>query len=317
MLYLADTCAPTPAPVAHLVALSIQVNAAACLEQVAPELRIGAAVGPAPADEVRKLIASLLDESAAARGFETSVQAARMGALDMMQSLAHGTNVSPVARFVAGPMVDRESLPMLEHETRVVDAVRHATDWPTTAERLAAIAPLTDGALPTSSLGSGNIVRRLARTHFATLTDRRLAATALAIRLYQLDHGGARPQRLDVLVPAYLPAVPLDAMAAGGQPIRYLPRADHPVLYSVGGNGADDAGDESPMPNEYGDIDEHRRLDRVFYLSGRQRAYIYIARPLPSDGSMLGADAGIADAPPPWERDEAAAAATQPAFTPR
>jgi glucose/arabinose dehydrogenase len=33
------------------------------------------------------------------------------------------------------------------------------------------------------------------------------------------------------------------------------------------------------MPNEFGNIGAWRRLDRVFYLSGRRREYIYIVRP--------------------------------------
>src|SRR5262249_22146847 len=41
------------------------------------------------------------------------------------------------------------------------------------------------------------------------VTRLRLAATLLAIRCYWFDHG-ALPSRLDDLVPAYLPAVPID-----------------------------------------------------------------------------------------------------------
>src|SRR5690606_5095756 len=49
--------------------------------------------------------------------------------------------------------------------------------------------------------------------HFRALAERRMAATSLAIRLYQLDHD-RWPAALAQLVPAYLPQVPADPFAA-------------------------------------------------------------------------------------------------------
>jgi hypothetical protein len=82
--------------------------------------------------------------------------------------------------------------------------------------------------------------------HFPTLTDRRAAAIALAIRLYCVDHGGRFPAQLSELVPAYLPAVPADPMAADGRPFGYRPSAHPPVIYSVGRNAIDDGGTSLP-----------------------------------------------------------------------
>jgi hypothetical protein len=48
------------------------------------------------------------------------------------------------------------------------------------------------------------------------LAERRLAAVAVAVRWYALDHDGALPARLDDLSPRYLPSPPLDPLAAGG-----------------------------------------------------------------------------------------------------
>src|SRR5204863_3028915 len=74
-------------------------------------------------------------------------------------------------------------------------------------------------------------------------TDRRLAATALALRLYAVEHGGKYPQSLDELVPKYLPAVPIDPFASGGKPLRYsADDAPAPIVYSVSENGLDDDG---------------------------------------------------------------------------
>ena len=68
-----------------------------------------------------------------------------------------------------------------------------------------------------------------------------MAAIALALRLFDLDHGH-RPGALSDLVPDYLPAVPPDPFAANEGPINYRPGDDPPVLYSVYVNGVDDQG---------------------------------------------------------------------------
>jgi hypothetical protein len=83
--------------------------------------------------------------------------------------------------------------------------------------------------------------------HYRGKTDRRLAATALALRLYAADHDGTYPKSLDALVPGYLPSLPLDPFAAGGRPLLYSaadPSA--PVVYSVSENGVDDGGSTVP-----------------------------------------------------------------------
>jgi hypothetical protein len=137
------------------------------------------------------------------------------------------------------------------------------------------------------------------------MTDRHMAATALAIRLYQMNHAGQLPQRLDQLVPDNLPSVSADAMASSGHAIGYVPRPQHPVLYSVGLNGADDAASEAPMPGLHGEINEWHRLDRVFYLTSTPRDVVYVAPPdgtaLPGISASMGIDS---DPRPPWEREE-------------
>jgi hypothetical protein len=107
-----------------------------------------------------------------------------------------------------------------------------------------------------------------AREFFEAAAERRLAAAVLAARWYASDHGGALPARLDDLVPAYLPALPLDPLAEGGAPIRYVADPDRPLVYSVGENGKDDGGreyrEEDPLP-------ERRQTDEVRHLKRRQR----------------------------------------------
>ena len=100
-------------------------------------------------------------------------------------------------------------------------------------------------------------------------------------------------------------AVPLDPMVGGGRPIGYLARADDPAVYSVGLDAADDAASEAAMPDEYGELGEWRRLDRVFHLTRHVRPLLYVARPGdPPNIAFVGGEPDVA----PWERDAAAAA---------
>jgi hypothetical protein len=71
------------------------------------------------------------------------------------------------------------------------------------------------------------------RQSFHGSARRRMAAVALAIRLYELDHGSL-PEQLEQLVPGYLAAIPRDPFAEDSGRIKYRPTASLPVLYSIG-----------------------------------------------------------------------------------
>ena len=51
---------------------------------------------------------------------------------------------------------------------------------------------------------------RFIAQHYKGKADTRMTATVLALRLYAADHGGRYPEKLDELVPRYLPSVPAD-----------------------------------------------------------------------------------------------------------
>ena len=74
--------------------------------------------------------------------------------------------------------------------------------------------------------------------------QRDIAITALAIKRYQLRHGGL-PDRLEALVPEFLPTVPRDWFADA--PLQYRTQPDGSfLLYSVGPDGEDNGGDARP-----------------------------------------------------------------------
>jgi hypothetical protein len=69
----------------------------------------------------------------------------------------------------------------------------------------------------------------------------------IALELYQRDIG-QYPQTLDALVPAYLPAIPLDRFT--GAPLNYALRDGAPVLWSVGADRKNDNGRAPPADKD-------------------------------------------------------------------
>jgi hypothetical protein len=107
---------------------------------------------------------------------------------------------------------------------------------------------------------------RVATHNFRSMTDREIAATALAVRLYRLDHQDQFPPDLQTLVPNYLPRLPRDYLA--GTPLNYDPvrrilfglNRDNTILNNgVGYRDKFRAADETEKEFE-------RQIDRVCYL---------------------------------------------------
>jgi hypothetical protein len=73
-----------------------------------------------------------------------------------------------------------------------------------------------------------------------SLAVRRLAVTTLAVERYRRGHDGEPPPDLARLVPAYLPAVPVDPFS--GRSVVYKPSPSDYLLYSVDVNRKDDGG---------------------------------------------------------------------------
>jgi hypothetical protein len=84
-----------------------------------------------------------------------------------------------------------------------------------------------------------------ARYYTESLTLDRSLRTLVAIERYRRDHGGTRPTSLAQLVPTYLSAVPLDPFVENA-PLRYRADANATIVYGVGIDQQDDAGDLTP-----------------------------------------------------------------------
>jgi len=126
--------------------------------------------------------------------------------------------------------------------------------------------PLVDRLLQPMGWDTFASIHRSFVLHFRHLAMRRMAGIALAIRLFQIDHG-LRPQSLGQLVPDYLDAVPADPFGDGARAIGYLPDAVPPILYSIGDDGVDDGGRFALRNN--GDVNMNV-LDIVYFLDGNR-----------------------------------------------
>jgi hypothetical protein len=121
-------------------------------------------------------------------------------------------------------------------------------DWRSMATGTAAIKTSTD-RFPLSKQIFESLLNSLERIA-STDTTQKLAITAIAIRRYQIDHSGNLPETLEVLVPKYLAAAPLDIMS--GAPLHYKLESAGYLLYGVGFDGVDDGGNpEAPAGKKY------------------------------------------------------------------
>lgn len=113
---------------------------------------------------------------------------------------------------------------------------------------------------------------------YRVITARRATAVALAIRLYQIDHG-SRPERLDELA-AYLPSMPADPFRSDGRPLGYLPHAALAMLYSVSKDGGDDSG--AFVRSTDGTVLLDESPDMVFFLDHDQASRAWRAATEPA-----------------------------------
>jgi hypothetical protein len=96
---------------------------------------------------------------------------------------------------------------------------------------------------------------------FTSLEARRRAAlTAIAVQHFRLAKNGAIPERLEELVPRFLPAVPRDPF--DGQPLRYRRLPTGFVVYSIGADRHDNNGLERPRKGPVTDFDQTFIIER-------------------------------------------------------
>jgi hypothetical protein len=104
---------------------------------------------------------------------------------------------------------------------------------------------------------------RFGKLYYKYISDRLAAALRLAIRLYQVEHGGTYPPNLEALRPRYIDALPADPFSPNHRPFIYVPT--RAIFYSVGENGTDDVGTVATgkvLPDWYHSLDAVYPLER-------------------------------------------------------
>jgi hypothetical protein len=291
LLSLAEDIDRIPILLAHLVAGSILNRTVDLIQELIPNLNsleIEQQVDRQPADRaaVESILNRLLDDAPARENIAQAFRYERATQLDsfyivMGRSSARATNAANRSSgstygpyFVVGPVFKLDVESMLSHTSDLVSAIQLPNHRAYARFLRSCPAPPGMGA---QNLLEG-LVHMLSRIllpsldrsivlHYGTIARRRMAATALAIRLFELDHGH-RPLTLDELVPDYLSEVPADPMSSNGV-IQYLPNAEHPRLYSIGPDGIDDGGEY--VYKSEGRIN-YDMADIPFFLNGQPPA---------------------------------------------
>ena len=308
------TNCPPPTLIGHLVFISINSVVFEPLEESLPGMVIPADATDPTRQEAEALLAWLSDDGPLRESHIQAFVGERMGVHDIGLAVADGRlegdafvleviyNLPPWAagplRLGISPLILHDTAFMVEYLDTLRDAAESADTEPQMQAAITSAYPGGIGAEldahPYRHLVSRTFLaayEAAIRTHFQALARQRLAAAALAVKLYEADHG-RRPGRLAELVPDYLPAVPMDPWDPAAGPIRYLPTGAalmwpmpeigtpelvHPaggdgspaVVYSVGLNGIDDGGAVyvDPDTSGYFDVARYRDgTDHVFLL---------------------------------------------------
>jgi hypothetical protein len=284
MAFIARAVNQQPLLVSHLVATSLRAMTSQCALELAPDLRLAGlpttqpSAKPADRQHVRALIAQLLDEEIPRTGLVNGLRGERMGQLDMTRLLAAGqlnlnqlSGGPPAANFpgqLFKPFILEDGQLMLRFTTQTILAAAEP-DLPAAKNKMPDWKQIPRSPLHLTAQMLLPALDRSITVHFRSAADRRAAATALALRLYAADHAGRLPGTLADLVPAYLPALPLDPFASN-KPLNYLPDAANPLLYSVGENGLDEQGNASPI-HPRNDPSRWECYDAVYHLTRQPR----------------------------------------------
>jgi hypothetical protein len=222
-----------PFLVSNLVEDGVSMLASGAVRRILPTLR---APTPAAREAALGLIRDLLDDDHLRIDAARAMYGERAMRLDLARVVGSGESVpwlglpeqSPALTFAAWwlrPVVETEAAEMMDETTRY----GLAAGAPDSARSRALQPPVYNPVGVTAHHVLLNPLDRVMRwsplsfgRHYAAQWDRRAAAIDLAARLYALDHGAA-PQRIEDLVPAYLPAVPTDPVRGGPMTRTFAP----------------------------------------------------------------------------------------------
>ena len=284
IIAMGDAMSTIPSDMAVLQSSYLYSSVKNPLEQILPGLRIGQAPGNVRTENLRGLIAELLDTSKCSQGvalammgerctsYEAGQIAISMGEIGGLLSLSRIGDLFVTFRsddivrrsqdFCLAPVWRIDSARAMIRWNAFV-AASDAPAWPEFKRRAMHTDHDCDDQYFPRMLACYRMSTVGSYHYYAAMADRRMSATAIAVGMYQ-THTGHRPGSLADLVPDYLSGVPFDPMAEPKTPIRYVSEQHVPRIYSIGWDGQDDGGDLSEFRGE-SDV----RKDTFFFLDGR------------------------------------------------
>jgi hypothetical protein len=268
-----------PFGVAHLRGNGMMQSASQTIALLAPDLHNGAGEREASAKAIAALIAQLLDDAPQRAGTKLALQIERTNEADKARQLSgNGIDLRKVPGHAKDPVLraDRDkaasdAVATIDYTTAMLGILQTSPDWPAAQAKFRPLAAGLHAVQPQNALIDTLLgLEKVAHDDYHTTTERRLAATALAIRWYASDHDGKRPGALKDLVPKYLPDVPLDPMA-DAKPLQYKNDDQHAIIYSAGDDGRDDGGADRAGPAPKKNLTGWQAFDYVVHLDRQPR----------------------------------------------
>ncbi len=227
-------------------AIHCSSHVVSAIVEITPNLQIGPSGKPDPAtrpasrETVVQVVRNLIDVPAFAS------QSIRGAQLDRYAEVCAGPGredfLPGVLAVVTRPIFTEGARARLKARTAIVAALQ-ADQYPRAVALLDTAFEPSDGKGVSHVQGVASLEHdqpwesphRWFQMQFWHRSERLMAGTALAIRLFRVDHDGQWPQSLKDLVPAYLPSVPMDLLSPDGSALEYLPPAParHAALYGL------------------------------------------------------------------------------------
>ena len=297
ILAAADAINTIPLMIGELVAASSRNQARMVLEVLAPELQIGEEPGEASREQVRELIRRLLDDTPRSEAFAMAAKGERAFVWHhwtsntipreeewswarTMRSMEIDDDAGELHRWLVldvyhpamSILMKPEGVLRTRNWVGGLSVVANNASSPDCGSLLAKVSQVLDRPAWLDALYAEtyweaipDMFERWVTIHYESEATLRMAAIALALRMYEIDNG-QRPETLAILVPQYIDALPPDPFDFAGGTFRYLPDAGRPRLYSVGADGIDHGGATEFERRQVEDVDD------AFFLNGADEA---------------------------------------------